>query len=470
MKSPWKGKRMLRACLVLGLGFILSACGSDEPEGEATGATECSVDAATVAVASKPAEPTTRYIVKFSNRTSRLSAGNRLLRTQKLASAITGGARVEELGHDVSLLKLNAPIAKEQLERQLPKAEIEYIEPDEKVYASYLPDDPKLSSQWAHEMVNSSEAWDVSRGSSSVVVAVLDTGIDYTHQDLAANMWRNPKETAGNGVDDDGNGYVDDVYGWNFVDDSNAPLADDASSFHGTHVAGTVGAVGNNGVGIAGHSPKVKLMALKFLSKDGGGYTSDAVKGVNYAVKMKAKIINNSWGGGSKSQALSDAIDRARAAGVLFVVAAGNSAQNNDKVDSYPTNYPQDNLVRVAASDSNDKLARFSNYGPRKVDLAAPGVKIYSTKNGNAYQNLSGTSMATPLVSGVLATMIAARPDLSYRQIKGALLANVDAKSAYRGKVLWNGRVNAARALNAVDRVSLDWEPPSPPPYVACEK
>ncbi|MGE3263177.1 MAG: S8 family peptidase [Bacteriovoracia bacterium] len=461
--------RMRRWLPMVGLVLVLSACGSDENENAQVAAGGCETDGARQvrSESALAAVPGNRFIIKFSQRAGARSLGTRRQRTQRMMSGLRQGGRVEEVGEDLSVLILPEATTKSELAKQLPAEEIEYIEPDAKVFASFIPDDPKLSSQWAHAMIGSSAAWDISRGSASVVVAVLDSGVDYTHPDLAANMWKNPGEIAGNGIDDDGDGFVDDLYGWNFVSNNNSPMADDGS-FHGTHVAGTVGAVGDNGIGISGHSPKVKLMALKFLGSEGAGYTSDAIKGVNYAVDHGAKIINNSWGGSSKSQALSAAIDHARAAGVLFVVAAGNEGQNNDKVDAYPTNYPQDNLVRVAASNSSDKLVSWSNYGAKKVDLAAPGVNIYSTKNGNSYQNLSGTSMATPLVSGVLATMIAVRPDLSYQQIKGALLETVDVKSAYRGKVAWNGRVNAAKALAEVVRLDVNWTPPDPPVGPGC--
>jgi subtilisin family serine protease len=457
----------------LGLVLLLSACGSeDTPDQSAIANQECSIPGAKVAddaivnTQAAPDLPQKRFIVKFAASPAVSSLAAQIRRTQKMSTMLAAGTQMEDLGEGFSLLKLTENTTKAELEAKLPAGEIEYVEPDTKVYATAISDDPYVGKQWAHAMVDTAGAWKVSRG-RDVLVAVLDTGIDYTHPDLAPNMWKNPGEVAGNGVDDDGDGFVDDVYGWNFVSDNNKPMADD-DHYHGTHVAGTIGAVADNGIGVAGHAPNVKLMALKFLGKDGSGYTSDAVKGVLYAVAHHAQVINNSWGGASRSQALSDAIDKARAAGIFFVVAAGNEGVNNDKVNSYPTNYPQDNLVRVAASDSSDKLASFSNYGAKTVDLAAPGVTIYSTKNGATYQNLSGTSMATPLISGVIATMISARPDLDYQQIKGTLLSNVDVKAAYRGKVAWNGRVNAGKALRALASLPAGWTPPEPPANTGC--
>jgi thermitase len=465
-----EGVQMLRALAFCVLVLSLSACGSPVAETNATAAAPtCSIAGAKAAESAAAVQeiPGNRFIIKYKERAGIQSVGSRLARTQRIGARLSKGTKISELDSNLAVMLMPQEISVNDLAAKLPAEEIEYVEPDFKVHGSFISDDPKISNQWAHAVVNSAAAWDVSRGSSSVIVAILDSGIDYNHEDLAANTWSNPGEIPGDGIDNDGNGFVDDIHGWNFVDNNNTPIADD-SAFHGTHVAGTVGAVGNNGIGISGHAQNVRLMALKFLGSDGSGYTSDAVKGIKYAIARGAKIINNSWGGGSKSATLSAAIDDARAAGILFVVAAGNEGVNNDKVASYPTNYPQDNIVRVAASDSSDKLASWSNYGPTKVDLAAPGVSIYSTKNGNAYQYLSGTSMATPLVSGVLATMIAARPDLTYLQIKGALLETVDVIASLKGRVAWNGRINAGKALQAVAALDAHWTPPEPPPTVAC--
>ncbi len=270
--------------------------------------------------------------------------------------------------------------------------------------------------------ISARRAWDVTTGSSDVVVAVIDTGIDYTHPDLAANIWVNPGETAGNGIDDDGNGFIDDVHGVNTVlgvANRGDPMDDNE---HGTHVAGTIGAVGNNGEGVVGVNHRVKLMGLKFMDAGGGGRLSDAIAAIDYMVSMKVtygvniRVSNNSWGGGGFSPALHAAIDRARAAGIVFVAAAGNSRQDTDLFPSYPSSYEVANVVSVAAINNDQTLASFSNHGAESVDMAAPGVGIFSTLPNGKYGYLSGTSMATPHVVGALALLFAAEPSVTLEQ------------------------------------------------------
>jgi subtilisin family serine protease len=257
---------------------------------------------------------------------------------------------------------------------------LKYAEPDYVVHALMTPNDPSFGLLWGlHNVgqtsgtgdadIDAPEAWDVTRGSAAVVVGIIDTGIDYTHPDLAANSWVNTAEIPGNGIDDDGNGYVDDVRGWDFVNNDNDPMDD---HYHGTHCAGTIGAVGNNGIGVVGVCHTVKLMALKFLSSSGSGYNSDAVEAVAYATANGATLTSNSWGGGGYSQALKDAIDAAGAAGKLFVAAAGNNSQDTDSVAFYPSCYSSPNIIAVAATDHNDALASFSNYGA----TPQPGVHL----------------------------------------------------------------------------------------------
>jgi hypothetical protein len=270
--------------------------------------------------------------------------------------------------------------------------------------------------------ISARRAWDVSTGSSDVVVAIVDTGIDYNHPDLAANVWVNPGETAGNGVDDDGNGFIDDIHGVNTVlgaANRGNPMDDNE---HGTHVAGTIGAVGDNGEGVVGINHTVKLMGLKFMDASGAGRLSDAIAAIDYMVSMKVnhgvniRVSNNSWGGGGYSPALLAAIDRARVAGIAFVAAAGNSRQDTDLFPSYPSSYEVANVVSVAAIDTTQGLASFSNYGAESVDIAAPGVGIFSTLPSGRYGYLSGTSMATPHASGALGLLFAAEPGLSLEQ------------------------------------------------------
>ena len=342
-------------------------------------------------------------------------------------------------------------------------AGVRYIEPDFVITASATPNDPSYSRLWGlHNTgqtgglsdadMDVAEAWDVSTGARSVVVGVIDTGIDYRHPDLAANMWRNPGETPGDGVDNDRNGYVDDVYGWDFANNDADPFDDEG---HGTHVSGTIGAVGNNGVGVVGVSWNVSLMALKFLGADGSGSTSGAIAAINYATRMRQSFgvnvvaTNNSWGGGGASTALRDAIAAGGAAGILCVAAAGNDATNNDSTPSYPANYASDAIIAVAAIDSSNRLASFSNYGATTVDVAAPGVGIYSTVPNSGYASYSGTSMATPHVTGTVALLAAANPGATASQIRSAILGTAVPVAGLAGKVATGGVVNASAALAA---------------------
>jgi subtilisin family serine protease len=316
-----------------------------------------------------------------------------------------------------------------------------------------VPNDSRFGDLWGMQNSNDAdidapEAWDVETGDSAVLIGVIDTGVDYNHEDLQSNAWRNPGESGGgkenNGVDDDGNGFVDDVYGWDFASNDKDPMDDNG---HGTHVAGTIGAVGNNGKGVVGVNWQVSLMALKFLNSSGSGTTDDAVKAIIYAAENGAHITSNSWGGGGASQALEDAIKFARDRNSLFVAASGNDGKNTDSSPNYPSNYDVENVISVAASDRNDRLASFSNFGVKTVDLAAPGVSILSCRPGDRYQSLQGTSMATPHVSGVAGLILAQNSGLSYRQVLVRLLASVDRKSQFDGDLLTGGRLNAFNAL-----------------------
>jgi subtilisin family serine protease len=262
---------------------------------------------------------------------------------------------------------------------------VEYAEPNYIVHAVVTPNDTYFNSLWGlHNTgqtggtvdadIDAPEAWDISTGSNDVVIAVVDTGVAYNHPDLSGNIWTNTGETScTDGIDNDGNGYVDDCRGWDFIGDDNDPT--DYYS-HGTHVSGTIAAVGNNGLGITGVMWKAKIMPLRFLGVSGSGTTADAVSAILYANSKGAHVINNSWGGGGYSQALKDAID---ASSAVVVCAAGNSGSNNDAVPFYPASYTSANIISVAASDQNDMLAYFSNYGALSVDVAAPGTSIYSS-------------------------------------------------------------------------------------------
>jgi subtilisin family serine protease/chitodextrinase len=348
---------------------------------------------------------------------------------------------------------------------------IAYIDMDYEVSILETPNDPRLSELWGLDNtgqtggtndadIDALEAWDIQTGSSGIVIAVIDTGVEYSHVDLSGNMWTNPGETASNGVDDDGNGYVDDVYGWDFYNNDNNPMDDHS---HGTHCAGTIAAMGNNGIGVVGVNWEAKVMALKFLSASGSGDTSDAVAAIEYATMMKREYeipviaLSNSWGGGGFSQALEDSITAANSEGILFVAAAGNNyGSNNDVVPYYPAGYDVPNVMSVAATDHNDYLASFSNFGASTVDLGAPGVNILSTVLNNGYGTKSGTSMATPHVSGVVGLIKAHFPGLTSSEIKARILGAVDPVSSLQGITVTGGRLNALNALE------VDTVPPAP--------
>ena len=330
------------------------------------------------------------------------------------------------------------------------------------------PNEPAFAQQYALSRISAPAAWDASVGSANVVVAVIDTGIDYNHEDLRDNMWRNPGEVAGNGVDDDGNGFVDDVYGIDALNNDSDPLDDDD---HGTHIAGIIGAAGNNGKGIAGVNWSVHIMALKFSGVDGGS-TADAIRCFNYVTMMKQRGINiratsNSWGGSGFSQALKDAMDAASNAGIINVCAAGNAGTSEDLAPSYPGSFDSPGIISVTASNEADNPAPFSNYGARNVDIAAPGVSILSTVRGESlYAFFSGSSMAAPHVAGAAALLASVNGALSVADLKNILLRSADVLPQWTGKVASNGRLNLARAL-AGDLSALPVSPPVEVPPAA---
>jgi len=323
---------------------------------------------------------------------------------------------------------------------------------DHQITVEQTPNDPGVAKQWALNAISASAAWGVTTGTGNTIVAVIDTGIDYTHPDLAANIWVNPDKTA------------PDKYGYDFANNDNDPRDDNG---HGTHVAGIIGATGNNGLGVTGINQHTKLMALKFMDANGNGFTSDAIRAIDYAIKHGAKILNNSWGGNLPDASLQAAIARAQAAGVIFVVAAGNESANNDTNISYPTQYGRtlNNVISVAATDQNNALASFSNYGPTTVFIGAPGNSIYSTLPGGGYGIKSGTSMATPMIAGALALLWDAHPTWTYSQIINKLKTSVDVQPSLQGKVVTGGRLNLAKLLDAGTAPPV--VPPTTPPVTA---
>jgi len=374
---------------------------------------------------------------------------------------------------------------------------IEYAEPNYIYHADDLPNDPDLGKLWglrntgqkdkekeargpegqpdpippqvgkAGIDINAEKAWAITTGSKKVVVAIIDTGTDVKNPELHENLWVNEAEANGKpSVDDDGNGFVDDIYGYDFVNNTGDPSpksTKEEAGGHGTHVAGTIGAVGNDGKGVVGVNWNVSIMSLKFLSDAGSGTLEDALRAIDYATKMGAQIESNSWGGGGFSESLKDAIDRAAKKGILFVAAAGNDGVDNDQDPHYPANYDLENVVSVAAIDNQGQLGSyidpgngqrtvFSCWGRKTVHLAAPGVNVYSTLPNKKHDAWSGTSMATPHVSGVAALLLSKEPTLTAVAIKDRLVNTVERMDTLRGKTVSGGRVDAYKALtNAVN-------------------
>ncbi len=344
--------------------------------------------------------------------------------------------------------------------------DVEYAEPNFILSIDAIPDDPQFTNLYGLDNnaqtggaidadIDAPEAWDIETGTNTVV-AVIDSGLDYNHVDIQGNVWSNSGEIANNGIDDDGNGYVDDVRGWDFANTDNDPMDDNN---HGTHVAGTIAATGNNGVGVTGVNWSARVMPLKFITAAGTGGTADAIAAIDYAVANGARIINASWGGTFFSQALFDAISAANTAGVLFVAAAGNNGVDTDVTPNYPASYDIPNIISVAATDSTDGLAAFSNFGATSVDLGAPGVVILSTIPANAYASFSGTSMASPHVAGVATLALSREPTLSVAELSAALLDNTDPVGSLLGRTVTGGRLNAFNTLSSIGA-------PVPPPPV----
>ena len=380
----------------------------------------------------------------------------------------------------VSVVKLpKGQLVAEAVKRYEDSPDVEYAEPDYLLSTNQTtnpttPNDtdyPRLynlnntgqTGGTADSDIDAPEAWGSTAGSPDAVVAVIDTGVDIGHADLKNNVWTNPDEVSGNSVDDDANGYVDDVHGWDFLNEDNTVFDADEGS-HGTHVAGTIAAEGNNGIGTTGVSWRAKVMPLKFIGPT-TGYTSDAAQALNYAVAEGVKISNNSYGcAGCFSQTLFDAVRKADAAGHLYVAAAGNDGANNDLTASYPSGYDSANVLSVAATDGTDALANFSNYGFSSVDLAAPGVSILSTLPGNAYGHKSGTSMATPHVAGVAALLKSESPDLDDAELKARILQFAEKEASLKGKVATEGRVNAHQAVTSTQSAPQSAPAPAPAP------
>ena len=418
--------------------------------------------AADIALADAPVSGRPEVLVKFKpgvslTRIEELTLGLHD-RIEDRIENVSGWQSVDDLDDADAITTAAQYLALPEVEYAEPNMEIEIPEAIDTSLLPVLPADPQFDDQWA--LANSGQrggkkgadisatlAWATTTGDDVVVVAVLDSGVDYRHEDLAPNMWKRPASVAP--YRDAELGSVDDEEGFNAIDNAADPMDDNG---HGTHCAGIIGAEGGNNIGITGVNWHVRIMPLKFMNAGGFGTTKDAIEAINYVIDRKkagvnVRIISASWGSTQKSRALGDAIRAAYENDILFVAAAGNATTNNDRSPHYPSSYDVPNVISVAALDRNDQLASFSNYGFKSVAIAAPGKDILSTWLGNSYEEKSGTSMATPVVSGVAALIVAANPRISVDQLRKRLLASVDPLPALKGKIVTGGRVNAAKAL-----------------------
>lgn len=340
---------------------------------------------------------------------------------------------------------------------------VEIAEPNFIYRINRTPNDPKLNLLWgmhntgaadstgkagiAGMDIGAEQAWDIQTGSRDVVIAVIDTGTSPDNEDLKENMWTNAAELNGQaGVDDDGNGVIDDIYGAAFIGGKKLGSNRDDHG-HGSHCSGTIGARGDDGKGIVGVAWNTRIMGVKFLDANGSGSLEDAILAIDYATKMGAKIMSNSWGGGGYSVTLKDAITRSHEAGALFVAAAGNESNNNDSNPTYPATYDVPNVLTVAAIDNKGQIASFSNYGKTKVHVGAPGVNILSSTLAGRYESWSGTSMATPHVSGIAGLVASQFPQMTNVEIRERIISTARPIAGLRRKVKSGGLANAYLAL-----------------------
>lgn len=389
-----------------------------------------------------------RYVVRF--RTMRAMSLD--TKPDAFVADLEGGRPVAVLPKDNAVA---AHLSPEQIAKLSQREDVASIQIDPKIYALFTPDDPKFSRLFGMKGtygIQATKAWDNETGTSTKLVAVIDSGIDYEHEDLADNVWTNPNEIAGNLVDDDGNGFTDDVRGYDFYSEDSDPLDENG---HGTHVAGTIAASGNNGIGVIGVAWTSKVIAVKCLSANGSGYDSDLVRAIDYVVDLKDSgapiaVINMSLGG-SYSEYLYSAVKRAATRNITVVAAAGNEENDNDINPSYPANLYLSNVISVAASTSSGGIASFSNYGETTVHVAAPGLNIYSTlpsdEYGSRYGLQSGTSMAAPHVSGIVALMAAAYPQGKPALFRNILMATTMQRPAFATTTISGGIVDANAAV-----------------------
>lgn len=449
----------------LGAVSFAAACATEAPftAPDESSALMSAADAMVAVQAGPPEFVPGELLVQFRDGVTSAGRGRALARVggQAAEEILTGAMRAA--GRRVGVMRVRVSGDVERVIAALrTDADVEFAEPNWIYRHNATSNDTYVTngSLWGMTGTFGSQAsvaWAANKvGSSTVYVGIIDEGYMYSHADLEGNAGTNPLEAAGRaGVDDDGNGLVDDIYGWDFAG-NNASVFDGAGDDHGTHVAGTIGGVGGNGTGVAGVVWSVKLLGAKFLGSR-GGTTANAIKAVDYFTNLKRTqglnivATNNSWGGGGFSQALKDAIDRANAQNILFVAAAGNSGTNNDATPSYPSGYTSPNIIAVASITSTGALSSFSQYGATTVDIGAPGSAIWSTvpksakgKILSAYASYSGTSMATPHVTGAVALYKSLNPTATASQIKAAIMSSATPTASLAGKTVTGGRLNVA--------------------------
>jgi len=456
---------------IAGIAFsalFLASCQKDEAFTKQNLALDLEAAANNAQIAGQPEFVANELLVKFKPGTSVASRGKALglLGASVKEHIHTGAMKRANDNEGVFLLKVNAN-AMDAIIKAKGLAEVEYAEPNWIYQHQATSNDPYFTNGSLWGVYGSSTspsnqfgsgaatAWAAGKtGSPDVYVGIIDEGYMFNHEDLAANVAKNPGETENNGKDDDGNGLVDDIYGWDFAGNNNTIL-DGSGDDHGTHVAGTIGAVGGNGKGVVGVVWNVKMMNAKFLGST-GGTTANAIKAVDYFTDLKKRhglnlvATSNSWGGGGFSQALQDAIGRANSADILFVAAAGNSTLNCETSSCYPAEYPNSNVISVASITSSGAISSFSNYGTTTIDIGAPGSGVWSTvPTGrrtitSSYASYNGTSMATPHVSGAAALYKSLNPGATAAQIKAAILNSATPTASLAGKTVTGGRLNVS--------------------------